>query len=256
MPLEATSYQLMSLYLGSILMASLDQTVVRDGLMDVFTDLEETIPLAQRALLKNYQKKFYTTGFGSRRYEEVDEHIDVVLRGLLNQFKLELYYRSQKGERQYLVQPYTLVMHRDALYLNAWVDSYGEIRTFRVDNILQAKLTKDYFDYPTDYSPELFYEKSFGVFKGDEANKITVVIEFPENLYDYVANRSWIANQEISPVQDGKFQMKVVVSNLFEIFHWVMSIGSEARVIEPEELIEMVRGEAVKILDGYEGLGC
>ena len=91
-------------------------------------------------------------------------------------------------------------------------------------------------------------------FEGDENNEITVVIEFPENLYDYVANRSWIANQEISPVHDGKFQMKVVVSNLFEIFHWVMGIGSEARVIEPEELIEMVRGEAVKILDGYDRL--
>ena len=255
MPLEATPYQLMSLYLGSILMASLDQTVVRDGLMDVFADLEETIPLTQKALLKNYQKKFYTTGFGSRRYEDVDDHIDVVLRGLLNQFKLELHYRSKKGERDYLVQPYTLVMHRDVLYLNAWVESYGEIRTFRVDNILDVKLTRDYFDYPTDYSPESFYEKSFGVFQGDETNKITVMIEFPENLYDYVANRSWIANQEISPVQEGKFQMRVVVSNLFEIFHWVMSIGSEARVLEPEELIEMVREEALKILDGYNGRG-
>jgi len=46
--------------------------------------------------------------------------------------------------------------------------------------------------------------------------------------------------------------MKVVVSNLFEIFHWVMSIGSEARVIEPGELREMVRREAKKILDGYK----
>jgi len=253
MPLEATPYQLMSLYLGSILMASLNQTVVRDGLMDMFADLEETIPLAQRALLKNYQKKFYTTGFGSRRYEEVDDHIDVVLRGLLNQYKLELHYRSQKGERDYLVQPYTLVMHRDALYLNAWVENYGEIRTFRVDNVLTARLTKDYFDYPTDYSPESFYERSFGVFKGAASKKITVIIEFPENLYDYVANRSWIANQEISFVQNNKFQMKIVVSNLFEIFHWVMSIGSEARVIEPEELIEKVREEAQKILDGYGG---
>jgi len=252
MPLEATPYQLMSLYLGSILMASLNQTVVRDGLMDVFTDLEETIPLAQRAVLKNYQKKIYTTGFGSRRYEEVDDHIDVVLRGLLNQFKLELYYRSQKGERHYLVQPYTLVMQREASYLNAWVDSYGEIRTFRVDNILKAKLTKDYFDYPTDYSPEIFYEKSFGVYKGDDGSGIAVVIEFSENLYDYVANRSWIANQTLSPFQEGKFQMKVVVSNLFEIFHRVMSIGSEARVIEPVELIEMVKGEAEKVLDGYK----
>jgi predicted DNA-binding transcriptional regulator YafY len=47
--------------------------------------------------------------------------------------------------------------------------------------------------------------------------------------------------------------MRVVVSNLFEIFHWLMSIGSEAKVIEPEELKEMVRGEALKILDSYDG---
>jgi len=45
--------------------------------------------------------------------------------------------------------------------------------------------------------------------------------------------------------------MKVVVSNLFEIFHWVMSIGSEARVIDPEELKEMVRREALRILNNY-----
>lgn len=32
-----------------------------------------------------------------------------------------------------------------------------------------------------------------------------------------------------------------------------MSIGSEARVFEPGELKEMVRGEAVIILDGYRG---
>ena len=125
---------------------------------------------------------------------------------------------------------------------------YSDARIFWVIRRAPAKLTKDYFDYPTDYSPESFYEKSFGVYKGDGANQITVVIEFPETLYDYVANRSWIANQEISPVHDGKFHMKVVVSNLFEIFHWVMSIGSEAMVIEPGELIEMVRGEALKIL--------
>lgn len=255
LPLEATPYQLMSLYLGSILMASLDRTVVRDGLMDIFADLEETIPLAQRALLKNYQRKFYCTGFGRKCYEEVDEHIDVVLRGLLNQYKLALHYRSQKGERNYLVQPYTLVMHRDALYLNAYVENYGEIRTFRVDNILRAQLTKDYFEYPGTYSPESFYEMSFGVFKGDDGKRITVVLEFSEKLYDYVANRSWIANQEISPVQEGKFQMKVIVNNLFEIFHWLMGIGSEAKVIEPKELIEMVRQEAQKILNTYEDIG-
>jgi predicted DNA-binding transcriptional regulator YafY len=247
-PLEATPYQLISLYVGAILMASLDQTVVRDGLLDVFAALAEAIPLTQRSLLKHYEKKFFATGFGRRRYEAADEHIDVILRGLLNQYKLSLHYRSQKGERDYLVHPYTLVLHREALYLNAYVEQYQEIRTFRVDNILGVRLHKEPFDYPKDYSPEALYQKSFGVFRGDDEAQIPVVVEFPEHLYDYVANRTWMASQEISPVQEGRFQMRVVVNNLFEIFHWVMGIGSDARVLAPEELKAMVRREAEKIL--------
>jgi len=246
-PLEGTPYQLISLYVGAILMASLDQTVVRDGLLDVFAALEQAIPLAQRSLLQHYEKKFYATGFGRRRYDVADEHIDVILRGLLNQYKLSLQYRSQKGERQYLVRPYTLVLHREALYLNAFVEDYQEIRTFRVENMLAVKLTKERFDYPLDYAPEALYEKSFGVFRV-EGEQITVVLEFPEYLYDYVANRTWMSRQEISPIQDGKFQMRVVVSNLFEIFHWVLGIGSDARVLAPEELKNLVRREAEKIL--------
>jgi len=61
-----------------------------------------------------------------------------------------------------------------------------------------------------------------------------------------------IANPESSHFQDGKFQMKVVVSNLLVIFHWVIGIDSEARVIEPEELIEMVRKEAFRTLNNYK----
>lgn len=250
-PLESTPYQLISLYVGAILMASLDQTVVRDGLMDVFAALAEAIPLTQRSLLKHYEKKFYATGFGRRRYDSADEHIDVILRALLNQYKLSLDYRSQRGQRQYLIRPYTLVLHREALYLNGFVEDYQEVRTFRIDNIREVALIKETFDYPADYRPEALYEKSFGVFRGDEAAAIQVVVEFPEYLYDYVANRTWIANQEISPIQDGRFQMQVLVSNLFEIFHWLMGIGSDARVLAPAELKNMIRAEAGKILNNY-----
>ncbi len=248
LPLEATPYQLISLYVGAILMASLDQTVVRNGLLDLFTALEEAIPVAQRSLLKNYEKKFYATGFGRRSYDTADDHIDVILRGLLNQYKLDLHYRSQRGERRYLVRPYTLVLHRETLYLNAFVEDYGEIRTFRVDQILAAGLVKERFDYPADYAPQDFYDKSFGVFRGDDATRIEVVLEFPAYLYDYVANRTWMARQEITPVHEGTFRMRVVVSNLLEIFHWVLGIGGDARILAPEELKDMVRAEAEKIL--------
>lgn len=249
--MDATPYQLMSLYVGSVLMSFLDKTVIKDGLMDIFDNIEETLPVAHRAILKNYQKKFYYTGFGGKNYEPHDEQIDVILRGLLGQSILDVTYVSARGEKDHFLHPYTLLMHKDALYLNAFTEIYKEIRTFKIERITRVQLTKEPFDYPADYSPEAMYNRSFGIFKTQPAKEIKVVVEFPDHLHDYVANRTWIANQEVSPIKSGKFRMTATVNDLFEIMHWIMGIGSEARVIKPKSLKEMLREEAKKVLEQY-----
>jgi len=120
MEVEATPYQLISLYVGAILMSFLEKTVIKDGLLDMVDTLEEIVPPAQRALLKNYQQKFLYSGFGSKRYESQDDQIDVILRGLLGQYQIEITYVSDKGAQAHRLHPYTLVLHGDSLYLNAF----------------------------------------------------------------------------------------------------------------------------------------
>ena len=238
MDLDATPYQLASIWVGSSLMKFLGGTVVQDGLMDIYAHLESKAPLLQRNML---QKKFYYTAFGTKQYKDFDDQIDALLRSLLLQQKAKIGYDSTRGEKEYLLHPYTLLMHKESLYLIAFVEEYCEIRTFLVENIKDVKLTKDVFEYPNTYSPEDLFNKSFGIFVGDPDASIKVVIEFPDHMHNYIANRHWIQNQKVTRPRNGKFRMTVWVSDLFEIMRWVMQFGSEAKVISPKKLKGLIK---------------
>ena len=47
--------------------------------------------------------------------------------------------------------------------------------------------------------------------------------------------------------------MTLHVAGLDEIKHWIMGFGSEAYVIEPEKLKDMVKADFKKVLVQYEG---
>lgn len=246
MDIGVTPYQLASLWVGSLLMKFLGGTVVQDGLLDVYEYLESKAPLLKRNMLR---KKFHYTAFGSKQYRDFDDQIDVVLKSLLLERKLRITYSSSRRKKQYLIHPYTLLMHKESLYLSAYVEEYSEIRTFLVENILDAELIGEKFQYPAQYSPEALFDKSFGIFVADTDTGVKVVIEFPQQMHPYITSRNWIPNQQFSRVRNGKFRMTVQVSDLFEIMHWVMQFGSAAKVIRPQKLKKLIREEARTIFE-------
>ncbi len=133
--------------------------------------------------------------------------------------------------------------------VSGFVESHGVIRTFLVESVLEAQSTQEFFTYPTNYSPELLFGKSYGIFISDPTVTIKVVIEFPAHLYEYIANRTWIADQRVTRPRLGRFRLTVRVSDLFEIMHWVMQFGSEVKLISPQKLKKLISEEAVKILE-------
>lgn len=248
MELGATPYQLASIWVGSSLMKFLGGTVVQDGLMDIYAHLESKVPVLQRNMLG---KKFYYTAFGTKQYKEFDDQIDALVRALLLQHKTKITYESNSGIKEYLVHPYTLLMHKESLYIIALVAEHSEIRTFLVESIKDVELTREEFDYPSGYSPEDLFSKSFGIFVGDSESTFKVVLEFPEHMHGYITNRRWISNQKCSRPRNGKFRMTVWVSDLFEIMHWTMQFGSEVRAISPKKLKGLIREEAIQLIEQY-----
>ncbi len=64
--------------------------------------------------------------------------------------------------------------------------------------------------------------------------------------------KKWHENQTIRKMPDKSVEMTFQVAGLDEIKQWVMSLGPEAEVIEPEGLRELIRQDLKNTLFKYE----
>ena len=67
-----------------------------------------------------------------------------------------------------------------------------------------------------------------------------------------MGEKIWHESQEIQRLFDGGIEINFRVAGLDEIKQWVLSLGPEAYVMEPEELKEMVNHELRNALSQYD----
>ena len=245
-----------SIFMGSVLMKFLDKTEIWNNLDNVSKSLKGKLSLKEQKYLYNLDKKFYSTSFGMKKYRAYDVQIKKIIKALLRERKLEIFYTSYQSNRKkkHVVCPFTLITHRDSLYLYGYSETVEEDRLFSVDRISDEPVILDKFAYPEEHFPKKVLKGSFGIFIGNDLDGIEVEIEFNESVYDYVCKRQWMHNQKPTTPNNGKFRMKFLVSDLFEVGHWVLGLGKEAKVIKPKELVDWVKEEANNIILKYSKL--
>ena len=246
---DYSRFDAFSLYFGMLFLSSLEDTVIKDSIQELLDQTIQTLSNEEKKKVKKLHKKFYYSSFNVKQYKDHDDSIDLILRGLLNERKLKVKYESSKRICDYVIHPYTLLMHRDSLFLLAFSEYSENIRMYKVENFKEIEYSKDEFDYPEEYLPTQIFEDSFGIFISDQEEQIEVEVEFQESTYDYVATRKWSRNQEVSEIQNGHFTFKTKVRDLFEIGHWLLSMGGTFRVVKPEELRIYIANETKRIIE-------
>jgi predicted DNA-binding transcriptional regulator YafY len=63
-----------------------------------------------------------------------------------------------------------------------------------------------------------------------------------------VKDKVWHPSQELFLLKDGRLKMTLKVADTSELVGWILSFGSQVRVVRPEALRERVKEEAGKIL--------
>ena len=53
-----------------------------------------------------------------------------------------------------------------------------------------------------------------------------------------MAERTWSPDQKIEKIDDDKIRLKFSASSAVELISWILSFGEDARVIEPDWLVE------------------
>jgi len=82
----------------------------------------------------------------------------------------------------------------------------------------------------------------------------TVRIWISSDWARYVSERIWHESQHIQKQFDGAIEITFRVAGLEEIKQWVLSLGPEARVLEPPELIYEMADSLARTKRYYEGV--
>ena len=177
--------------------------------------------------------------------------IDAIHSAINGGRALSFKYFDYNGEKKkvlrhngapYQVTPCALIWDDEKYYLVAYDESEGIIKNFRVDKMQDvAVLERGGVKTPEieNFNPADYSRKIFGMYGGREE---LVTIECREKLAGVVIDRFGSAPVFHKTEFGFKFSMRVMVSPTF--FSWLLSFGSDMRVVAPES----VKGEFLDML--------
>ncbi|MEN6521821.1 MAG: transcriptional regulator [Armatimonadota bacterium] len=179
------------------------------------------------------------------------EVVDCLADSIERSKRISVIYCSQRsGETKSLfIDPYALVFRRHNWYLIAFSHSHGRIIQLKLIRIVKAEKTGENFQLPHDFSVDSFYAKSWEMWTGDEERLVRV--KFSPRVARIIKETKRHPSQELQDTPDGGVIFSVKVSGIEEISFWILSWGSNAEVIEPDDLRKLIDENAQKMLSIY-----
>jgi proteasome accessory factor B len=242
-----SSGQLLPLGAARQVLTFLDGTTLHAELSGVLERLLEGASGQTRTELGRLEQKLAVVQQGAKRYGEQAEVLDAMLGALLHDEACELWYQPP-GQRatRHLVEPLTLLLYREALYLYGRARKREERLIFGVDRIVRCERRPgETFHYPEEHTVDDLLEGCFGLRGGDP---IEVEILFDAEQAAYVRERSWHPSQRFEELPDGRMRMSLQVSGDADLLLWLLGHAGSAEVVAPAALRAEVRATLERAL--------
>lgn len=108
------------------------------------------------------------------------------------------------------------------------------MRTFKLDRILDAKITSEEYDFPPGFTPESFMANTWGILHREKGSPEAVVLKFDALAGTWISEDIRHPTRKIEALPDGKILFKVTVDLSPDFVGWILSNGDHVEVIEPE----------------------
>ncbi|WP_458413037.1 helix-turn-helix transcriptional regulator [Schinkia sp. CFF1] len=204
--------------------------------------LENRILLSEHSKSENKQVKYIISDL----HDAITSH--TIIEFQYGRYNMEKQFVLSNKGGVYRVKPYALVWNNDYYYLIGEYMPQKEIRHYRVDRIHnsiiktnETFLPNPYFNI-TDYTNKLFH-----MYSGEET---TIEMEFSNGLINVVIDR-FGRNADIRPIDNSRFKLftKGIISE--GLVRWILTWGSDAKVLYPPKLVEQIKQEAEKFYKIY-----
>jgi len=243
---QTTSEELAGLFLARTALESVRGTPLAEVMQNVFAKLT-------RGMLGKIQFAWNDLDEAFSRKSIESSPRDVKLFGkiadaVLNQLVTTFYYRKLGAETSELrrVNPLHLGEVDGGWYLIALDMEREALRTFALPRMTRIKVLQKTFTRPQGFAGNDHLKQSFGIWSvaGDHSRQV-VRVELKNYAARLAQERRWHPTQEIFPLnaKATRVEVRFEVGRLEEVLRWVLSFGSQAKVIGPPELVKIVRTE-------------
>lgn len=206
------------------------------------------------------QRQVYVANRVKTNYDSVFSNVDELNLAINHNSKIQFDYYEWTLNKQMKIRenghktdisPWALTWDDENYYMVAFDGEKGFIKHYRVDKMRKIKLLntpRDGKEKFEQFDMALYAKKMFGMFTGDEQN---VKIQFDNKLIGVVIDR-FGKDVIIVPKDENSFtiNVKVSVSNMF--FGWIIGLGNGAKILGPDNVIEKLKNEIVRLNEQYE----
>lgn len=158
---------------------------------------------------------------------------------------------SHANARTTDIDPYILDHTQSGTYVVGFSSEHREIRVFKLDRILEVKITANEFE-PGDveHIAQQLRQSWGGAVFGEVQHEVT--INFSAAVAARIRETYWHPSQRLEDIDDGGIQLHVSLPSLLEITPWVRGWGPEALVIGPPELREEIANSMAAAAANYQ----
>ena len=242
--------ELMALLLSRNLLKPLAGTEIAESLNSALSKASAALPPQGHEYIRAMEQIF-SVGLGPhKKYGAHKKTIDLVSQAIDKRRTAQMRYssasRNNTGRRE--VDPYHLWFAAGGLYLIAYCHLRRDVRLFAVERIRSITLTDHPYQMPLGFNVEEYVQDALSVMRG---RRIEVELLFSKTATAWLKDKNWHPSQEISLLKDGRMKMTLTVADTDELLGWILSFGSQVRVVGPESLSLKIKEEAQNILGSY-----
>lgn len=196
------------------------------------------MPADLRAGAERMRARFHLDAPGWFADTEQPTHLQLVAGAVWEQRRIEMRYRSWRGEKQRIVDPLGLVLKGGAWYLVGRCD--GDPRTYRVGRILGLEVTAEGFEPPEAFDLAAYWRAGTQRLEADLYKQRAVVRLSPWGVKMLEAFTSPFvragARIEDDARPDGWRKAILPVGSIRQASLEMLRFGAEAEVLDPPEL--------------------
>ena len=245
---------LAALYLARFTLGSIERTLLGERVRGAFATMFRALRDEVRFSWSDLDRAFSVKA-AAPKVSEV-ELFEKLGEALLDQMVVSFRYRkpgAATAERR-LLEPYHLTQVDNCWYVIGRDQVRKALRTFSLQRMSHLRPTGTRFERPEDFDPRALTANAFGPWAdlAHPQERRLVVIELSGYAAQMAQERRWHPSQKEEWLTKSGSRIRVTfeVNRLEDILRWTLSWGRHARVIAPEELVRMVRQEALAMAAG------